>query len=494
MLLGFISLILTLVEEKVTNICINEKYYDKEWIPIEFVHECDSCLSKTKRLSHEFYVEHDCSENSHHEPHDSEQTEGHDYEHHYMVDQRKLLTDAESSSTCKSGEVQFISGKALHEVHTLIFLLAVIHAFVVALMVLIASFRIRQWKKWIRKDQLNGILTLDPRTWEVCIIPKPNQPSTSNGYTPPNETPENTVENGNNGTVIQVENTRTKWMTRCNTCVPDLSDEGNSSGIRGPPVMDIRASRTEWKIAFFKQFWHPINRKEFQLLRSAFIVEHKRAEHFDFENYLFNSLDDDIRKVVEIPYAAWIAIVIGYTLWAPMHDSAWPILGVLVILEIIVIVFCTKLVTIVRLLTANEQVHKFNEAAFWQRDPRFLLPLIRAILSTNSFIPPFLLSAGWQYGFESCPLTGKVGDDIWIHKAAAPLLLIVNLLCFIHISWILMPVYSVTVHMSSDHFSKHLLPPTVIARLHGWIADVKKGPGPKAHETPLTESNSESGE
>lgn len=65
-----------------------------------------------------------------------------------------------------------------------------------------------------------------------------------------------------------------------------------------------------------------------------------------------------------------------------------------------------------------------------------------------------------------------MADDHWIHEAAVPLILIFNTLCFLHISVILMPLYSVTVHTSSLRFNKNLFHKLVKQAFHRLLVEV----------------------
>lgn len=100
----------------------------------------------------------------------------------------------------------------------------------------------------------------------------------------------------------------------------------------------------------------------------------------------------ELLQVVEIPNAGWAAVIVGYTFWAPARFSSFPVLAALILIEIAVIVVCTKLVTIVRLLAANDQVHKLKPDAFWFKNPKHILPLIRIALFVDSVIFPLFVS------------------------------------------------------------------------------------------------------
>lgn len=86
-------------------------------------------------------------------------------------------------------------------------------------------------------------------------------------------------------------------FTRCKTTVRIKGSETGPAEENERPEIDISAADQEWKAAFWKQFYKPISRAEFRILRCAFLTEHRASERFDFEEYLLKSLDDDISKV-----------------------------------------------------------------------------------------------------------------------------------------------------------------------------------------------------
>ncbi|XP_020538057.1 MLO-like protein 1 isoform X2 [Jatropha curcas] len=118
MLLGFISLLLTVFQGSINKICITEELANK-WLP--------------------------CKEES-----DTTGTTAH-YQTSFSFisggSRRRLLAE-ESKSSCAEGKVPILSTTALHHLHIFIFVLACVHVAFCALTILFGSAKIRQWKHW----------------------------------------------------------------------------------------------------------------------------------------------------------------------------------------------------------------------------------------------------------------------------------------------------------------------------------------------------------
>ncbi|XP_074316207.1 MLO-like protein 1 [Silene latifolia] len=118
MLLGFISLMLTVLQGAISKICIPERFV-KNMLPCKLEKQefLDSGASTTEHLG----------------------------------GFRRLLSESAMSQAAycaKKHQVPFLSIEALHHLHIFIFVLAVVHVTFSVLTVLFGSARIRQWKQW----------------------------------------------------------------------------------------------------------------------------------------------------------------------------------------------------------------------------------------------------------------------------------------------------------------------------------------------------------
>lgn len=106
MMVGFISLALTIGQTKVTEICMPEGWANKMTL-------CRSSSTTVKA------------------------TIG-----------RRLLAAAPTEVTCKAGQVQFISAEGLHQLHIYIFVLAVVHVVYSVVTMVLGIWKVNQWKDW----------------------------------------------------------------------------------------------------------------------------------------------------------------------------------------------------------------------------------------------------------------------------------------------------------------------------------------------------------
>ncbi|CAL9172174.1 unnamed protein product [Musa hybrid cultivar] len=128
MLLGFISLLLTVFQRTISRICVS------------------------KRLFHRMLP---CKENSF--PPNQEVHRAKGLKLQLTWNNRKLLSEDEGSDICmRQGKVPLLSLEALHQLHIFIFVLAVVHVVFCATTMVLGGAKIRKWKLWendIRKGQ-----------------------------------------------------------------------------------------------------------------------------------------------------------------------------------------------------------------------------------------------------------------------------------------------------------------------------------------------------
>ncbi|XP_044498688.1 MLO-like protein 1 [Mangifera indica] len=127
MLLGFISLLLTVFQGSIAKICIPKDLADK-WMPCDKPEESNN-VSTTSHYQSFFF--------SFISPHGTG---------------RRLLTEASNTSeeycSADKGKAPLLSNTALHHLHIFIFVLAVAHVTFCALTILFGGAKIRQWKHW----------------------------------------------------------------------------------------------------------------------------------------------------------------------------------------------------------------------------------------------------------------------------------------------------------------------------------------------------------
>ncbi|KAL1320509.1 hypothetical protein HN51_065189 [Arachis hypogaea] len=118
MLLGFISLLLTVFQTAISHICISP--------------ELTTTMLPCKR------------------PHESSEGSAHDQIYYDgIINKRRLFSVEDSSQHCRSkGKVPLLSQESLHHLHIFIFVLALVHAIFCVTTLFLGITRMRQWKRW----------------------------------------------------------------------------------------------------------------------------------------------------------------------------------------------------------------------------------------------------------------------------------------------------------------------------------------------------------
>ncbi|KAM0941621.1 hypothetical protein DsansV1_C16g0140591 [Dioscorea sansibarensis] len=118
MLLGFISLMLTVFQGLISNICVPPR-------AVSLMLPC--------KIEEGFDTEH----------------KTHHGEHFSLGNRRRLLSEGSGSSLCLSkGKVPLLSLESLHHLHIFIFVLAVVHVVFCATTMVLGGAKIRRWKHW----------------------------------------------------------------------------------------------------------------------------------------------------------------------------------------------------------------------------------------------------------------------------------------------------------------------------------------------------------
>ncbi|XP_012569588.1 MLO-like protein 13 isoform X2 [Cicer arietinum] len=114
MLLGFISLLLTVFQGLISDICITPKHAT-QMLP---------CKRSDEGLEHEIHYD-------------------------TIINKRRLFSSDSGSQHCRQeGKVPLLSLEALHHLHIFIFVLAVVHVVFCVVTMILGGVRIREWKSW----------------------------------------------------------------------------------------------------------------------------------------------------------------------------------------------------------------------------------------------------------------------------------------------------------------------------------------------------------
>ncbi|KAF5744689.1 Seven transmembrane MLO family protein isoform 1 [Tripterygium wilfordii] len=226
MLLGFISLLLTVGQSLISNICIPEKVANT-W------HPCSK--NKTQKSRQRLLS--------------------------FLSDSggsvRRALASPDSSNTCGSGKVSFISSDGIHQLHIFIFVLAVFHVLYCILTMALGRAKMRSWKRWEKET----------RTVEYQFSHDPE---------------------------------RFRFARETSFGRRHLSFWTNS------PFLI-------WIACFFRQFVRSVPKVDYLTLRHGFIMAHlapQSGAKFDFQKYINRSLEEDFKVVVGISPPIWFMAII----------------------------------------------------------------------------------------------------------------------------------------------------------------------------------------
>nr|PNR26995.1 hypothetical protein PHYPA_030476 [Physcomitrium patens] len=133
MLMGFISLTITILQDPVSKVCVPSSAYNK-WTPCR--------VSKRRKNATATATP------------NAKPTTNYDFpeEHH-----RRLLASGGSNSfSCSPGYEPFISPNTLHQLHIFIFVLALVHVIYSCLTMVLALIKVYRWRKW-EKEAHNAV-------------------------------------------------------------------------------------------------------------------------------------------------------------------------------------------------------------------------------------------------------------------------------------------------------------------------------------------------
>ncbi|CAB4278865.1 unnamed protein product [Prunus armeniaca] len=292
MLLGFISLLLTVGTRYLPKICIPEKY-GNTMLPCE--------------LESKYKDDGDGKDDDKNKGGGGGDGDDNDR-------RRKLLEFAETmiwrrvlaapsggdSSSCSEGKVPLISPSGMHQLHIFIFVLAVFHVLYSVLTMALARAKKPNLRKGNLYSCLIGFYVDQMKKWKAW-------------------------ESETSSLEYQFTNDPSRFrFTRQTSFVKRHSGFSTMPGIR-------------WIVAFFRQFFGSVTKVDYLTMRHGFINAHFAPNSkFDFHKYIKRSMEDDFKVVVGISIPLWIFAVVFLVLnvhkW---HTLTWLSLAPLVILLLV---------------------------------------------------------------------------------------------------------------------------------------------------------------
>ncbi|XP_031401623.1 MLO-like protein 8 [Punica granatum] len=398
MVLGFISLLLTFGQSYIARICIPQKVADT-MLPCRADGVLDDSSSRRRLL----WLE------------------------------RRYLAAASAAPSCKEGYEPLISVNGLHQLHILIFFLAVFHVIYSAVTMTLGRLKIRGWKHW-------------------------EQETSSHDY-----------EFSNDPSRFRL--THETSFVRAHT----------SFWTRLPVFFYIGC--------FFRQFFRSVSKSDYMTVRNGFIILHLApGSKFNFQKYIKRSLEDDFKRVVGVSPVLWASFVVFLLL----NVRGWQVLfWASVIPVIIILAVGTKLQAILTKMALEiSERHAVvqgiplvqgSDKYFWFGRPQLVLHLIHFALFQNAFQITYFLWIWYSFGLTSC---FHANFKLAIVKAA----LGIAVLCLC--SYITLPLYALVTQMGSC-MKKSIFDEQTSKALKKWHMTVRKkqlGKGGKSPTRTLGES------
>ncbi|KAI3502772.1 hypothetical protein L1887_31072 [Cichorium endivia] len=389
MVLGFISLLLTFSQNYIVKICIPDSLADT-MLP---------CAVREKIQK-------------------NEKSEG---IHRLLLwDQQRRSLAESSPSTCEKGKVPVITVDGLHQLHILIFFLAVIHVAYSAITMTLGRLKIRGWKHW-------------------------EEETSTHNYE---------FSNDNSRFRLTHETSFVKAHTSFWTRVPFFFYIG----------------------CFFRQFFRSVSKSDYLTVRNGFINVHlARGSKFNFQKYVKRSLEDDFQVVVGISPVLWASFV----LFLLLNVNGWQAMFWASLLPLVVILAVgTKLQAILTKMALEiTERHavvqgiplvQASDKYFWFSKPHLILHLIHFALFQNAFQITYFFWIWYEYKISSC-----FHDNIKL----VILKLVIGVGALILCSYITLPLYALVSQMGSN-MKKSIFDEQTSKALMNWrMAAVKKKRG-----------------
>ncbi|KAI3784395.1 hypothetical protein L1987_43494 [Smallanthus sonchifolius] len=393
MVLGFISLILTFSQYYIAKICI----------PVDVADTLLPCAKRDK---------------------DEKEEKG---AHRLLLwyEHGRSLAGAYQSS-CKEGKVSIITVDGLHQLHILIFFLAVLHVAYSAITMALGRLKTRGWKQWEEE-------TSSP-DYEFS-----NDPS-------------------------RFRLTHETSFVRAHT----------SFWTRTPIFFYVGC--------FFRQFFRSVSKSDYMTLRNGFINLHLApGTKFNFQKYIKRSLEDDFQVVVGVSPVLWASFVIFLLL----NVNGWQALFWASLIPLVVILAVgTKLQAILTKMALEiTERHavvqgiplvQASDKYFWFSRPSLMLHLIHFVLFQNAFQITYFLWIWYEYKINSC-----FHDNMKL----VILKLVIGVGVLILCSYITLPLYALLSQMGSN-MKKSIFDEQTARALKHWRMVVKKKHGGKGGKSP----------
>ncbi|KAL1830976.1 hypothetical protein DCAR_0100934 [Daucus carota subsp. sativus] len=343
----------------------------------------------------------------------------------------RSLSVSNNKSTCKEGHVPIITVDGLHQLHILIFFLAVLHVVYSAVTMALGRLKIRGWKVWEQETASHDYeFSNDPSRFRLTH-----------------------------------ETSFVKAHTSFWTKLPFFFVVG----------------------CFFQQFFRSVSKSDYLTLRNGFISVHLApGSKFNFQKYIKRSLEDDFQVVVGVSPVLWASFVVFLLINVNGFKALfWASLIPLVI----ILAVGTKLQSILtkmaleitdrHAVVQGIPLVQGSDRYFWFGRPHLVLHLIHFALFQNAFQITYFLWIWYEFGLKSC-----FHDNFQLLMIKLSLGVGVLFLC----SYSTLPLYALIAQMGSN-MKKSIFDEQTAKALKNWRMAVKKKHGGRSPTRSLGDSS-----
>ncbi|PON58557.1 Mlo-related protein [Parasponia andersonii] len=236
-----------------------------------------------------------------------------------------------------------------------------------------------------------------------------------------------------------------------------------------------------WIVCFFRQFFGSVTKVDYLTLRHGFIMAHLAPEsetRFDFQNYISRSLEEDFVVVVGITPIIWFFAVIfllsnTYGIYSYLWLPFLPLIIILLVgakLQVIITKMGLRIQERGDVVKGAPLVQPGDDL-FWFGRPRFMLFLIHFVLFQNAFQLAFFAWSTYEFSINSC-FHNRI-EDVIIRVSMGVL---IQVLC----SYVTLPLYALVTQMGST-MKPTIFNDRVAAALKNWHKSAKKNNKHKGH-------------
>ncbi|CAM6026264.1 unnamed protein product [Sphagnum balticum] len=413
MLLGFISLLLTVFQSVVASLCMPERL-SRTMLPCKYIEQplaADTAGAPMAQV-------------------------GEGFNDSGTIHARRLFQATTDQTT--PGKVQVISVEGLHQLHIFIFVMAVVHVFYSCITVLLGFYKMHSWRKWEEETHKEKLNSIGAASCEKMLG--------HNHFVEPNQH------------VLPFLH-------------PKFAVQGRAHHIYiFVCTLSLYVVAHIMQVSFFRQFGISVTKEDYNCLRLGFIANHKLGMTYNFHGYIRRTMEDDFKVVVGISGYLWAFVVIFLLLNV---DGWYTYFWIAFIPFILILLVGTKLQQIITDLALEvrslrgELIRKLvrpRDDLFWFNRPQLLLYLIHFILFQNAFELAFFFWLLKTFGFTSC-IMGKA----WVVIARLVIGVFVQILC----SYSTLPLYALVTQMGSQIKHSIFQESTELA-IHGWHEKVKE--------------------